>query len=378
MGVSEVESPWRRIFEEVRGALGGQRDATGVVGSINWLRKQMELRGANPNVVRNIIYRDKGKVADKRVLFTVLGELWASTGRPPLHAPELELLLSAPPEGEHEALQLLGREKRRAYGGFVGAVRAGKHPKLLLTGRQGSGKTLLTDYIQGALEGPSGSSKISGQETSVRVVRQEFSAVDLAAGLLQLALAVGVSAEVFGAKLAKVGVAGAYAVQADAQADVARVILEHLKQTDPLVLLLHVSQSFSGGQDTLSGAPLRLSTPDVPRVALTEWLWHTLLGPMGRMGHVSLLVSMADLPLTLSGRTDAFEGPVKLSPPTVNEARRFVPGPGAAPERRAARGARRAGQALVRGPPHPDASRRSARTAGRRSSYRATRAARRK
>ncbi len=316
----EVESPWRRIFEEVRGALGGRRDASGVVGSINWLRTQMALRGANPNVVRNIIYRDKGKVADKRVLFTVLSELWASTGRPPLHAPELELLLSAPPEGEHEALQLLGREKRRVYGGFVGAVRAGKGPKLLLTGRQGSGKTLLTDYVQGALEG------LPEAENGSRVVRQEFSAADLAAGLLQLALAVGVSAEVFGAKLAKVGVAGAYAVQADAQADVVRVVLEQLRQlSEPPILLLHVSQSFSGTQDTLSGAPLRLSTPDVPRVALTEWLWHTLLEPLGRT-QLGLLVSMADLPLTLVGRTGAFEGPVKLSPPTINEARRFVRG----------------------------------------------------
>ena len=282
----------------------------------------MTLRGANPNVVRNIIYRDKGKVADKRVLFTVLSELWASTGRPPLHAPELELLLSAPPEGEHEALQLLGREKRRVYGGFVGAVRAGKHPKLLLTGRQGSGKTLLTDYVQGALEAfPEADN--GGRS---RVVRQEFSAADLAAGLLQLALAVGVSAEVFGAKLAKVGVAGAYAVQADAQADVVRVVLEQLRQlSEPPALLLHVSQSFSGTQDTLSGAPLRLNTPDVPRVALTEWLWHTLLEPLGRT-QVALLVSMADLPLTLVGRTGAFEGPVKLSPPTLSEARRFVRG----------------------------------------------------
>ncbi len=329
MAVSEaVESPWRRPFEEVRRALGGRRDASGVVGSINWLRKQMEVRGANPNVVRNIIYRDKGKVADKRVLFAVLGELWVSTGKPPLRAPELELLLSAPPEGEREAL-LLGREKRRVYAGFVGAVRAGKHPKLLITGRQGSGKTLLIDYIQGALEGLAEMSGkgVSGGGASSRVVRQEFSAADLAAGLLQLALAFGVSTEVFGAKLAKVGVAGAYAVQADAQADVARVVLEHLKQpSEPLTLLLHVSQSFSGGQDTLLGAPLRLSTPDVPRVAMTEWLWHTLLEPVSRLTHVGLLVSMADLPLTLAGRTDAFDGPVKLSPPTVNEARRFVRG----------------------------------------------------
>lgn len=301
----------------MRGALKGRRDASGVVGSINWLRKQMELRGANPNVVRNIIYRDKGKLADKRVLFAILGELWESTGRPPLRAPELEVLLNSPAEGEQEVVQLLGREKRRAYGGFVGAVRAGQHPKLLITGRQGSGKTLLIDFIQGALEAPP---KVPGE-----VVRQEFSATDLAAALLQLALAVGVSAEVFEAKLVKVDVAGAYSVQADAQADVARVILERLRgRSEPLVLLLHVSQSGSGSHDQLGNAPLRLSTPDVPRVALTEWLWHTLLEPVSRLPHVSLLVSMANLPLPLSARTESFEGPLKLSPPTTNEARRFV------------------------------------------------------
>src|SRR5690625_8019671 len=55
-------SPWRRIFEQVRTATGNQRDEHGTLGSINWLRKQMELRNANPNVVRNIIYRDKGKL----------------------------------------------------------------------------------------------------------------------------------------------------------------------------------------------------------------------------------------------------------------------------------------------------------------------------
>ncbi len=312
------ESPWRRLFEEVRGALKGRRDASGIVGSINWLRKQMELRGANPNVVRNIIYRDKGKLADKRVLFAILGELWESTGKPPLRAPELEVLLSSPAEGEQEVVQLLGREKRRAYGGFVGAVRAGQHPKLLITGRQGSGKTLLIDFIQGALEAPP--PRVAGE-----IVRQEFSATDLSAALLQLALTVGVSAEVFEAKLIKVGVAGAYSVQADAQADVARVILERLKgRSEPLVLLLHVSQSGSGPHDQLGNAPLRLNTPDVPRVGLTEWLWHTLLEPVSRLNHVSLLVSMANLPLPLSAHAGAFEGPVKLSPPTTNEARRFV------------------------------------------------------
>ncbi len=308
------ESPWRRIFEEVRTALNNRRDASGIIGSINWLRKHMEARGANPNVVRNIIYRDKGKLADKRVLFTLLSELWESTGQPSLRAPELEVLLSNTSEGENEAIQLLGREKRRAYQNFVGAVRSGSSPKLLITGKPGSGKTLLTDYIQQALELP--------PSLGARVIRQEFSSQDLAAALAQLAGKIGLSPEVFEAKLIKVGLSGAYSVQADAQADVARVLLAPLRQS-PLILLLHVSQSFPG-HDALSGAPLRLSTPDVPRVGLTEWLWHNLLGPASNLPEVSVLLSMAELPLSLSERTGAFEGPLKLSPPSANEARRFV------------------------------------------------------
>jgi len=322
------ESPWRSLFETVRGALHNRRDERGVVGSINWLRQGMTERGANPNVVRNIIYRNKGKLADKRVLFSLLSELWESTGGAPLEAPETELLLGSTPD-EGEAVQLLGRDKRRVYNSFVGAVRSGTRPKLLVTGRPGSGKTLLTDYIQRALELPTQSAQDTGLEIGLKttaVVRQEFSAVNLADALQRLSLALGATPELFEAKLVKVGVAGAYSVQADAQAEVARVVREPLRgRRDPLTLLLHVSQSTGGAQPgTLGDAPLRLSTPDVPRVGLTEWLWHTLLEPLGRLNHISLLVSMSELPLTLAGRTETFEGPVKLSPPTTAEARRFV------------------------------------------------------
>lgn len=318
MGVSSSPAegnPWRRIFEEVRRALGNRRDETGVLGSINWLRKGMAERGANPNVVRNIIYRDKGKLSDKRVLYTLLSELWEGTGRPPLRVPELEVLLAASNEGDQEVMQLLGREKRRAYQAFVSSVRQGGAPKLLVVGRPGSGKTLLTDYIQQALELP--------PKVPLKLVRQEFSAQDLGASLSRLALALGVPAEVFEARLVKIGAAGAFSVQADAQADVARTIVERVRSLEaPLALLLHISQSLSG-QDVLGNVPLRLNTPEVPRVNITEWLWVTLIEPLSRLG-VALLVSMTELPLSLSNRTGAFEGPVKLSPPTANEARRFV------------------------------------------------------
>ena len=308
-------NPWRRIFEDVREGMGNKRDEAGVVGSINWLRKQMEQRGANPNVVRNIIYRDKGKLSDKRVLFEILSELWAASGKPPLQVPELEVLLAASSEGDQEVMQLLGREKRRAYQSFVSGVRSELHPKLLVTGKPGSGKTLLTDYIQQALELP--------PRAAETILRQEFGG-DLAAALSRLATSLGIGAGAFESRLLKIGVSSAYAVQADAQADVARVVLDGVRtHAAPLVLLFHLSQS-TVGQDHLGAAPLRLSTADVPRVNVAEWLWVTLLEPLSHMSHVSLLVSTTSVPARVLGHLGAFEGPVKLNPPTVSEARRFV------------------------------------------------------
>lgn len=315
---SDPSSPWRRIFEDVRHAVGTQRDENGVLGSINWLRKQMEARGANPNVVRNIIYRDKGKVGDKRVLFEILGQLWEGTGRPPLRAPELEVLLSASPSAEQEVMQLLGREKRRAYRAFVAGVRDGETPRLLVTGRPGSGKTLLFDYVQQALE--------ADPPATARVLRCEFTSADLAASLSRLATLLEVPAELFEAKLVKVGGSGAFAVQADAQADLARTLLDAVRQHHgPLALMLHVSQLLSA-QDHLGASPLRLNTPEVPRVTAAEWLWLSLFEPLSRLPDVALMVSMSDVPARALAALGRFEGPVKLSPPTIAEARRFVKG----------------------------------------------------
>lgn len=309
-------SPWRPIFEDVRRTLGTQRDEHGVVGSINWLRHQMELRGANPNVVRNIIYRDKGKLPDKQALYAILDDLWRSKGHPPLQSPELEVLLSPGSGHDQEVLQLLGREKRRAYRSFVQAVRSGVEPKLVVIGRPGSGKTLLTDYIQQALE--------LAPPATDRLIRLEFGGTDLATSLARLGAAVGVAPGAMEAKLVKVGASSAFAVQADAQADVARTILEAARHyPDRQVLLLHVSQSL-GGQESLGLSPLRLNVPEVPRVSASEWLWSSLFEPLSRLPRVSLLVSMSDLPMRAHQRLGAFDGQVRLTPPTAAEARRFV------------------------------------------------------
>ncbi|MDZ7801272.1 MAG: hypothetical protein U5K81_10840 [Trueperaceae bacterium] len=309
-------SPWRSLFEQVRDAVGTRRDEHGMLGSINWLRRQMEARGANPNVVRNIIYRDKGKLSDKRVLFEILSELWVSTGREPLQAPEIEVVLSPGGSAEQEVLQLLGREKRRAFRTFVRKVREGERPKLLVTGRPGSGKTMLSDYLQEALQVP--------PAPDVHVVRTEFGGGDLGASLVGLGEALHVPRATMEGRLAKVGTAGAFAVQADAQADVARAILEAARALErPPVLLLHVSQALQAQED-LGGATLRLNTPDVPRASAPAWLWTTLLEPLSHEPSVCVLVSMTDLPGRALRQPGGFEGPIKLAPPTTGEARRFV------------------------------------------------------
>ncbi|MEX2535361.1 MAG: hypothetical protein WD273_07125 [Trueperaceae bacterium] len=313
---SAAVSPWRRLFEEVRRAASNRRDEHGIQGSINWLRHQMQQRGANPNVVRNIIYRDKGRPADKRVLFEILGQLWESAGQGKLSAPEIEVLLSHGSGSETELETLLGREKRRAYRAFVGGVRSGAYPKLLLTGRPGSGKTLLIDYIQEALE--------IAPTSAERIVRLEFGSGNLATGLTRLAMSVGVPAEVIESKLVKVGASGAFAVQADAQAEVARVILDAIRAiAAPLVLLAHVSRT-NVQEERLGTTPLRLNTAEVPRVSAAEWLWMSLFDPLSRLPSVGLLVSMSDLPARAIAGSGAFDEPVRLSPPTASEARRFV------------------------------------------------------
>ncbi len=304
------------MFETVRDAVGTRRDEQGVLGSINWLRRQMEARGANPNVVRNIIYRDKGKLSDKRVLFEILRELWATASDQPLNAPEIEVLLSPHASAEQEVLQLLGREKRRAFRSFVRAVRDGEQPKLLVTGRPGSGKTMLTDYIQQALQVP--------PAAQARVVRAEFGGAGLGTTLARLGERLGVGGDAMEARLAKIGTGGAYAVQADAQADVARAILDALRADDaPIVLLLHVSQALAQ-QENLGTVPLRLNTSEVPRVGAPEWLWSTLIEPLSTLPSTSVLVSMTDLPARALQRPGGFGLAVKLTPPTAGEARRFV------------------------------------------------------
>lgn len=309
-------SPWRGLYQQVRQATGARRDTHGAVGSINWLQHRMASRGANPNVVRNIIYRDKGRPPDKRALFAILDELWRGEGNPPLRCPQLEAALAHGSERESGVLRLLGGASRQAYRAFVQAVRADEHPKVAVVGQPGSGKVLLHDLLQLALE--------ELQPPHDRLVRVTLGGTDVATALSRLGTTLGVPQSRMAARLVRVGTAGAFAVQADAQAEVAREILDAAKGFQGRqVLLLHLSRALAG-QETLGQVPLRLNDPDVPRVPAAEWLWVSLVEPLSRLPRTTMLVSLAELPLRARDRMGGIASVVRLNPPTLAEARRFV------------------------------------------------------
>jgi hypothetical protein len=135
----------------------------------------------------------------------------------------------------------------------------------------------------------------------------------------------GVPADLFETRLIKIGLASPFAVQADAQAEVARVILNAVRAQEAPVILLHISQTAVALEPEMLGmAPLRLNSPEVPRVSAAEWLWLTLLEPLSRLPGLSLLVTMAELPRRAAQQLGHFDEPIKLSPPSASEAKRFV------------------------------------------------------
>lgn len=319
-------SAWRPVFEEINKAVGGRRDEVATIGSINWLRHAMEAQDANPNVVRNIIYRDKGRLHDKRALYQVLQELRKDLGLKPITDPALTYLGSAYAAAELEVSQVLGREQRRVYRVLVGGIRAGGYPRLLVVGKPGSGKTMLADYIQRALQ--------HGPEP-VHVVRFDFSEADLSAALVRFGTELGLETGLVESKLVRIGTRNAFAVQADAQADVARAIIEHLRHDPrPRALLLHLSQGLNR-PGKLGAAPLRLNTPEVPRATAAEWLWSTLIRQLATLPSTAMYLSTAtaagvsagqasDPQAATVGAATWLDGPLKLAAPTSAEARRFV------------------------------------------------------
>ncbi|HET8985974.1 MAG TPA: hypothetical protein VFN03_09465, partial [Trueperaceae bacterium] len=310
------QSPWRPVIEEIGRVVGGRRDEVATIGSINWLRHAMDLAGANSNVVRNIIYRDKGRLHDKRALYLILVDLREKLGLSPIEDPALTLLASPFAAAELEVSQVLGREQRRVYRTFVGGVRAGAFPKTLVTGKPGAGKTLLLDYLQQGLE--------IEPRAADTVARADFTDADLTVGLVRLATQLGVASDVIESRLVRIGAGSSFAVQADSQAEVARVILDSQRHRHgSLAVLVHMSRALTA-EGTLGAVPLRLSTPEVPRVTAADWLWFTLLRPLALVSGVSVFVSTSGLPAKAVESSLPFDGPVTLAQPTAAEARRYV------------------------------------------------------
>ena len=311
-----LDSPWRPVIEEIARTVDGRRDDVATIGSINWLRHAMDEVGANSNVVRNIIYRDKGRLHDKRALYLILVDLRERLGLSPIDNPALTMLASPFAAAELEVSQVLGREQRRVYRTFVGGVRSGANPKVLVTGKPGSGKTMLADYIQQGLE--------IEPAAADRVVRCDFTESDITAAMVRFASLLGVDSSSIDSRLVRIGAASPFAVQADAQAEVARVILEAQRhRTSSLAVLVHMSRALAA-EGMLGGVPLRLNTPEVPRVSAADWLWTTLLRPLALSADVSVLVSATTVPPRAIESALPFEGPITLTQPTVAEARRYV------------------------------------------------------
>lgn len=325
---AEGLNPWRTVFNELREHYSGKSDERGAIASINWLRDEMLKHGGNPNIIRNIIYRNKGRMPDKRALYRVFIEMWKNAGKGELRVPELDYLIAPGNEIDQEVDLLLGREKRQAYKRFVGEMREGRAPKLLLEGRNGSGKTMLADYIQHALEHFG-----SGTPT---IARFEFGTADLTTSLARLATVLGVKGRVFDALLAEIGASRSFAGQADAQAAVAREIVAAAKRLpERLVLMVYVSRR-TDDHSHLGEIPLRLNTSEVPQVGAVEWLWFSVFEPLSHLDNLAMIISTTATPPIIHERLGGFRAPVRLQLPSRSEALRYIRGrlPNASEEKR--------------------------------------------
>ncbi|CAM3776453.1 hypothetical protein [Deinococcus frigens] len=243
-------------------------------GSLRWLETQMRSRGAGGAAVRNIIYRDIGTAADRETLRVILAELAVETGRPLPETPTVSAPAPLPAE-----LELLGRSKKRAYRQFLAGVRAGRAPKLIVTGRVGAGKTVLLDSLDAAL-----------REAGLPV-RRLFLSGEVSA-LLELEAAPGT----------------AYAQLAAAQMEAAR---RQLAASGTLLVRVTADLSFAGG-------PPR--SADGSAVSAARWAAEHLLhaAPPG------LAVLLALEQATAADFAPQTPELIALHPPTPAEARGYL------------------------------------------------------
>ncbi|UBV43753.1 hypothetical protein LAJ19_05940 [Deinococcus taeanensis] len=239
-------------------------------GSLRWLEAQMEARGAKPGTVRNIVYRDVGSAADKAALRGLLLELAREAGR------------TLPDEGHGPVtrpaaeLELLGRSKKRAFRQFTAGVRAGRAPRLIVSGRAGAGKTVLLSRVERAL-----------RDADV-AVRQVFLS--------------GAAGDVL---VPRGPIGSSFAAQAQAQLDAARALLPQ-----DGALLVRVTADLQP-----LGGPPRL--PDGAVTDAATWAAHALLR-RAPAGVAVLLAVEGDVAGAPGGEV------IELKPPTPTEARAFL------------------------------------------------------
>ena len=276
---------WQAALRTLRPQLPRTREAWGVRGSLRWLEEAMKARGASPSSVRNIVYRDIGTAADKAALHGLLTELAAQVG---LSLAPLPANLRSPLPTE---LELLGRQKRRAFRQFLASVRqgavSGRGARLIVSGPAGAGKTLLSTHLE-------------------RAILQQ----GLAPNVHRLTLGGDVGPLFDGLDISS---SQPFAVQAGAQAQAARRFLEGLPAAGQRgVLLLRVLRA-----GEFSGVPPRQLGGAA--TSLTAWAAEHLyrLAPEG----LNVLLAAEDeaaLPEDLAGDR------IRLAPPTPAEARRYL------------------------------------------------------
>ncbi|AWN22415.1 hypothetical protein DKM44_03510 [Deinococcus irradiatisoli] len=268
---------WREMLATLRTHLPNERGEWGVRGSLRWLEEAMRARGAASASVRNIIYRDVGTSADKRALYAILSELYVQAG---LSAPPLTLPASLPAD-----LELLGRSKKRVFRSFMNALRAGRTPRLLVSGKAGVGKTLLIEHLERA---------IAEQESSLPVTRlllgEEWSAALGASGLRSSL---------------------PFAVQAEQQAQAAQRFLAGCLKAGRGALLIRAASGH------FAGLPPRQA--DGTPLSPAAWAADHLLrrAPAG----LAVLLALED-ERGLSEEDQAQL--IRLTPPTPGEARRYL------------------------------------------------------
>ena len=280
---------WQAALRTLRPQLPRGREAWGVRGSLRWLEEAMKARGASSSSVRNIVYRDIGTAADKAALHSLLTELAAQVG---VSIAPLPASLRSPLPTE---LELLGRQKRRAFRQFLASVRqgvsTGRGARLIVSGPAGAGKTLLSTHLE-------------------RAILQQ----GLASGVHRLTLGGDVGPLFDGLDGAQaIASSQPFAVQAGVQAQAARRLLEGLPQGGQGgVLLLRVLRT-----GEFSGVPPRQG--DGAATSLTAWAAEHLYrrAPEG----LNVLLAAEDeaaLPPDLAGDR------IRLAPPTPAEARRYL------------------------------------------------------